>query len=933
MRDRPTPAEIKTFNSATAPQKRKLRLRITEELEEESGLEELEDQLDEVESRLKTLTSKLSSTKRPTKKLTEEHGEVTREFNTLTEKVEKINKAIKKFFTYFTSSTKDIDQAGTLAGLQAKEGTLLYQALRRLSITDRRGSEVNKTTIEDTGIRGKSIIVNKPDSELFKRGKFAQERLESHYNAYLAANPEKAENIKAAIKKINSANDLQKTIERTKKRTEIMKVDYKDFFGIKDMSKKSNRAKIYNFWEGVSNQFTDVENAYEKLIAEAKKSDIFTNLLKDIDSEIEGLEENDNAERIKFQDDRKIVEKKQEDYKAEIQKIEEFKKNNTLEYLVSVPAIPTEEENDELDKLIEACLRFEAAEALAEVYREKSEEEEEDSGKEAWERLYESGDDGPAKDNIFDAGSLDEQLATDSLDNKFLTNVEATTQAKRLLETDIDPLLAIELKQNKKLIGLTEKSISSYKELIEELKDGETDIEYLSNYEELLEQVEDSLIIEQEEYILPISTFRGVKGKELGLKTFTGANTKESINLDQIGRKSRLMTYTKTESSVGNPNINELFSMFHRLFTDDRYSFLRYTRTERKRTGGGQIDRQKIRPTQSVSKKKVLRIFNEYKRQSPTIPAREGKIISGLSDTEVGKALASFLKACSKYYIEPFNKGMTPYAYPRYLSGEGAKALSAVALELGYESMLGNTAKKLATTANVQITAGDMKAIADFLSMMNNPALSIDVTTIKRAERAANSLTKMFGRKEDNYNAVSFILMHYMDKLGMKTTGTGSLALENLPRDSEDKIKTRAKKYEEILDTEKLQESALFALPLYLETNQGLLTRNPSIKNHYRTIEDILKDIDEDRPEVLVKLLKAHDEIRKAMGKKVVYGTLSFAHDSYDRIIDLMYKQENIDLSHLEVENIVKAVDSHNNIAKEYGISSEQVYLIKANFR
>lgn len=83
----------------------------------------------------------------------------------------------------------------------------------------------------------------------------------------------------------------------------------------------------------------------------------------------------------------------------------------------------------------------------------------------------------------------------------------------------------------------------------------------------------------------------------------------------------------------------------------------------------------------------------------------------------------------------------------------------------------------------------------------------------------------------------------------------------------------------------------------------------------------------------MVKLLKAHDEIRKAMGKKVVYGTLSFAHDSYDRIIDLMYKQENIDLSHLEVENIVKAVDSHNNIAKEYGISSEQVYLIKANFR
>ena len=34
-----------------------------------------------------------------------------------------------------------------------------------------------------------------------------------------------------------------------------------------------------------------------------------------------------------------------------------------------------------------------------------------------------------------------------------------------------------------------------------------------------------------------------------------------------------------------------------------------------------------------------------------------------------------------------------------------------------------------------------------------------------------------------------------------------------------------------------------------------------------------------------------------------------------------------------EVENIIAAVDSHTNISKDYGISSEQVYLIKAHFR
>ena len=52
-----------------------------------------------------------------------------------------------------------------------------------------------------------------------------------------------------------------------------------------------------------------------------------------------------------------------------------------------------------------------------------------------------------------------------------------------------------------------------------------------------------------------------------------------------------------------------------------------------------------------------------------------------------------------------------------------------------------------------------------------------------------------------------------------------------------------------------------------------------------------------------------------------------------ERVINKMQVEENIDLTMFEVEQIVKAVDSHSNISTEYGISKEQVYLIKANFR
>ena len=50
-------------------------------------------------------------------------------------------------------------------------------------------------------------------------------------------------------------------------------------------------------------------------------------------------------------------------------------------------------------------------------------------------------------------------------------------------------------------------------------------------------------------------------------------------------------------------------------------------------------------------------------------------------------------------------------------------------------------------------------------------------------------------------------------------------------------------------------------------------------------------------------------------------------------MIKKMQIEENLDLSSFEVESIVKELDSHQNISKEFGISTEQVYLIKAHFR
>lgn len=80
---------------------------------------------------------------------------------------------------------------------------------------------------------------------------------------------------------------------------------------------------------------------------------------------------------------------------------------------------------------------------------------------------------------------------------------------------------------------------------------------------------------------------------------------------------------------------------------------------------------------------------------------------------------------------------------------------------------------------------------------------------------------------------------------------------------------------------------------------------------------------------VVYKLLKSHDSIRKMLGKDVVYNYLPISFNSIDYFLD----NNNYDLTHMEIENIIKSDNSHNNISIEYGISNEDVYLIKANFR
>ncbi|MDA7498614.1 hypothetical protein N8470_00005, partial [bacterium] len=82
------------------------------------------------------------------------------------------------------------------------------------------------------------------------------------------------------------------------------------------------------------------------------------------------------------------------------------------------------------------------------------------------------------------------------------------------------------------------------------------------------------------------------------------------------------------------------------------------------------------------------------------------------------------------------------------------------------------------------------------------------------------------------------------------------------------------------------------------------------------------------------KLLEAHDTLRILKSKPVIHSMKS--ENSYDDMENMITKMEtdfNIDMSASEIIGVVKAVDSFEGIAKEYGIDAEHVYVLKANFR
>lgn len=301
---------------------------------------------------------------------------------------------------------------------------------------------------------------------------------------------------------------------------------------------------------------------------------------------------------------------------------------------------------------------------------------------------------------------------------------------------------------------------------------------------------------------------------------------------------------------------------------------------------------------------------------------------------ELREDLSELIEAIDEYYITPSYSGRLTIGELDFTKRRGAKLIATGMARLGVQNVTGKAyARLLDKTFTVPPRA--IKIIYDFLEEVMTGGGTLDRTIIQKGEKAATALAEIFGAKgesssileERNNNHFAAIIAYLFEEAG-KAQGE-----EDVLGERKFKGKTlaeREKAYQE--EYNKGRAFPLFALPSFLKMYEKDIARSPKTKEGLGKLITLLDEV-EDLPVVMKSLLKAHDVLRIMRNEDIVIGYRPRNINHYDEVITKMYNEQNIDLSHSEVEKIVAEVDSFSNIAKSMGISEEVVYQVKAQFR
>tara|TARA_R100001510_G_scaffold57593_1_gene66340 strand:+ start:4620 stop:7118 length:2499 start_codon:yes stop_codon:yes gene_type:complete len=468
-----------------------------------------------------------------------------------------------------------------------------------------------------------------------------------------------------------------------------------------------------------------------------------------------------------------------------------------------------------------------------------------------------------------------------------------------------DPLLIYEYQKGERLIAINDEMESTLLKLLREVEDAIDDgkgisLDSSTDIENWFDELDDTTVFDDGDVktmALPISVLSNTTFSKLyDEDKFKSIANNKDIGLDNLDI------------------IKNFFGDLYNLLSSEDFRAEVEARTTKGRRRGSVQDYREARGTDMEGLTGSAKVPMSLNQKG------EFRGVFAKFQSELQKMMDSAID----YFFDPLYSGLMPLEIPRFGSSIGSKVMQTLSLDLGLETVMSASYDTLFEGSVEEVDEGDLRAIADFLDNIFMPSVKIDADIITEGEFAAEALTEIFGKEEANNNYCAALIYHFMEDIG------------DLSREENDFDGKTIKERADLFDKQYMERKPfpVFALPHWLDMNQGVLTKkSPAMKTEYNRLKTIFESAQTDLPVLLHKLLKAHDAVREQLGKPLVYGYVPLNEYGIERVINKMQVDENIDLTMFEVEQIVKAVDSHSNISTEYGISKEQVYLIKANFR
>tara|TARA_R110001592_G_scaffold224032_2_gene479600 strand:+ start:37227 stop:39818 length:2592 start_codon:yes stop_codon:yes gene_type:complete len=773
--------------------------------------------------------------------------------------------------------------------------------------------EVSLERLRSLRMNAASLVINK-DSWKNKGFKDSWANTVSMYSKSGELTQQEVSNLKLMSKKVKDGfkNRSSKKVRGSPmRRTRSIP----DILGDIDLGDMNGRDKIYKFWSSINDDYPKVEAALKSFL-KYDRSKIDEDMLK----KLERLESVSKAKNLQY-----IIECEPEALVLDPADVRAF--DLIKEYLSARGYMGKNEGDDErsqlsaqqLDSAREGANQRATAALSGGAYSSRNADSDLTAAEEFEQAVAGNSDD------AYSGPTID---PTQGKSSRELDEIKYKDEVGWLDELDkktllVDPLLNYYFQENKNFVPIGKGELNKFKRELDNYQGTFSNPQMNEEYAEFIENLKENIeAYDNQMFYLPFTeTFKDIKvqGNAFG--------TKLDENKEVIPFK-----YEDKFEEVSK-DIAEFLNAFASVIEDYETQFPMYSAKGNKGVKGVQLPDAGKKPSQSkdslIQQPNAAYQIDNQMYPELSIPGLKGKKAQVfITDENFNKRLQKLISVIMDYYIDPLNrKYFFDNEKPRWTSDKYNASAAIDRIEIYGDSNRTEAYTKYLEDGTAGMTGTNFKNITFFLKDITGSISQLDDGVLANARASAQSFRKIIGKSNSD----------------IIDAWIGS-SLYTLLDDKE------RNKPEYTFPYKNKNRTLKFLFEQYRKLDNN--NTNPVIQVHnliMRFEDDILQDNDvkkdvlqfieqinrlNKKSKVEIRLMDAHDAIRKMKGLPIYYGRYYLNDpDSLDEIVTKMETKHSVDLAASEVYDIVKTVDSMKNIAISHGLTEELVYELKANFR